>query len=340
MVLQRLDVLSKTVAVDLGTSTVRVWERGKGLVAEHPHYLAVDTTSQKILAFGKDAQEMLGRVAANVKVFRPVQRGQVWDVAVEKAFLQAALKDVLGKSFFSPTLLLSVPATLSHAIEDETVQLGYSLGAREVLTAAAPLAAAIGAGMRVADASGGFILQLGAGVNEAGVVSLGSLVGVEASQQAGEYFEQLVITALKESHRVSVSMEVARMLIQTLVTLSEASTGSVLVTGKHEKTAAPKEIQVSAENLRQPAKQMAEGYVQLVKKLLTKIPTELTVDIVDKGLLLAGGGAKLTGLEEYLVPKLGVPVSVVDEPERAVIRGLGTIVDHLDEFRRSLSYQV
>ena len=113
----------------------------------------------------------------------------------------------------------------------------------------------------------------------------------------------------------------------------------MLITGKNEKTAAPKEIRVTAEDLQEPTEQMAQEYVQLVKKLLTKVPTELTVDIVDKGLLLAGGGAKLTGLEEYLVPKLGVPVSVVDEPERAVVRGMGTIIDHLDEFRRSLGYK-
>lgn len=282
---------------------------------------------------------MSGRVAANVRLFRPVQKGQVWDATVAKAFLQAALKEVLGRSFLSPTLLLSTPATLAPAVTEETIQLGYALGAREVLTVVQPLAAAIGAGMPIADASGGFILQLGAGVNEVGVVSLGSLVGVERSEKAGEQFEQEVMTALKIAKQIKVSRETARKLIQTLASLNESAPTPVLVTGKSEKTSAPKEIEIMADDLQKPVTRMAETYVEMVKKLLVTVPTELTVDIVDKGLLLAGGGAQLRGLDEYLVPKLGVPVSVIDEPEQAVIRGMGKIVDHLDEFRTSLGFR-
>lgn len=337
--LKGLDSLSKTVAVDLGTSVTRVWEKGKGLVAEQPSFLAIDTTSEKILAYGADAQEMAGRVAANVQLFRPIQQGQVWDSAVAKAFLQVVLKQIIGSSFFNPTLILSVPATLRPAVEAETVQLGYALGAREVLTVASPLAAAIGAGMPVADASGGFLLNIGAGVVEAGVISLGTLVGVEGSDKAGEWFEEAVMLALKQSRQVVISADTARMLIRKLASLGEVTGKSILITGKSAKSGAPKEIEVTAVDLHEPAQRAAEEYVRLIKKLLTKVPTELTVDIVDKGLLLAGGGAQLTGLEEYLVPKLGVPVSVVDDPERAVIRGMGTIIDHLDEFRRSLGYQ-
>lgn len=334
--LKSLDSLSKVIAVDLGTDVTRVWDKNEGLLVEHPSFLAVDTTSQKILAIGKDAQEMQGRTAANVQLFRPVQKGQVWDVAVARAYLQAVLRDVLGKSFLSPTLVLSVPASLRPAIEQETVQLGYSLGAREVLTVAQPLAAAIGSGMPVADASGGFILQLGLGISEAAVISLGTLVGVEATHQAGEWFEQQIILSLKDIGKVTVSRETARELITKLASLDEDFSSSLLVTGKSEKTQAPKEVEITTQDLYEPTLLAANNYVRLVKKLLTKIPTELTVDIVDKGLLLSGGGAKLRGLDEYLVPKLGVPVSTVDEPDQAVIRGMGTILEHLDEYRQSL----
>lgn len=339
MIFKRLDSLSKTVAVDFGTSMTRVWEKGRGLVVEQPTYLTIDSISRKVLAFGQDAQEMAGRVAANVQVFRPIQKGQLWDSEIAKLYLQALLKDVLGRSFFNPTLVFSVPFSLRQALEDEIVKLGYALGAREVLTVAQPLAAAIGAGMPVADASGGFILQLGAGVNEAGVVSLGTLVGVESSYLAGERFEQAVVLAVKNSHQVTVSTETARMLIKTLASLNVENKTSALVTGKSTKTSAPKEVQLTGEDLREPTEVMAVEYTRLIKDLLRKIPAELTVDIVDKGLLLSGGGAKLTGLEEYLVPQLGVPVSVVDDPDKAVIRGMGAIVENLEDFRRSLGYQ-
>jgi rod shape-determining protein MreB len=337
--LKSLEALSKSIAVDLGTDEVRVWEKNQGLITQQPSFLAVDGTSQKILAIGKDAQDMQGRTAANVKLFRPIQQGQIWDDKVAKAFLQAVLKEILAKSLLSPTLVFSTPATIRQAVEEETVQVGYDLGAREVLTVAQPLAAAIGAGMPIADASGGFMLQIGASLAEAAVISLGTLVEVEGNHQAGDQFEQEVILSLKTTRNMVVSRETARQLIHNLASLNDSYAGSMLVTGKNEKTSAPKEIQITSEDLLEPTGRMAANYARLVKKLLTKVPTELTVDIVDKGLLLSGGGAKLRGLDEYLVDQLGVPVSVVDEPEQTVIRGMGTILDHLDEFRKSLSQQ-
>ncbi|OGJ37177.1 MAG: hypothetical protein A2383_03090 [Candidatus Pacebacteria bacterium RIFOXYB1_FULL_39_46] len=336
MILERLEALSKIVAVDLGSSITRIWVKGKGLVLEQPSFLAVDTTSQKILAVGQDAKEMQGRTAANVQLFQPFQKGQIWDIDVAKAFLAAILREVLSKSFFNPTLVFSIPANLKKAVEDETVQLGYGLGAREVLTVAQPLAAAIGAGMPVADASGGFILHLGKGINETGVISLGSLIEVESNYQAGEQFEKEIIFALKETKKCSISRETAKMLIENLASLTDSTAKPILIVGKQTKTGIPKEIKVTTEDLREATQRQADSYVQLVKQLLTKVPTELTVDVVDKGLILTGGGAKLAGLEEYLVPRLGVPVSVADEPELAVIRGMGEILNHLEEFRMSL----
>lgn len=337
--LQYLDKLSTTLAVDLGSDMVRVWEKKTGFVGEFPSYLAIDSRTKRILASGQDAYEMRGRVAANVSLLRPFQKGQVWDNKIALAFLKVVLKDVLKKSFFSPTILFSIPASLNTAVEEETIKLGYSLGAKEVLTVAQPLAAAIGAGMPVADSSGGFIFQLGAGINEVGVISLGTLVNFEKSYEAGDDFEQALQVYLQREKQVLISRETARKLVHNLVTVDEVHPGTILVTGKDEKTTAPKELQLSAKQLLPFAEERMQILVKQVKKLLSKIPAELTVDIVDKGLLLSGGGALLTGLDAYLVPKLGIPVSVVDDPEKAVIRGMGTILDHLGNFRRSLGYR-
>jgi len=337
--LRYLDKLSATLAIDLGTETVRVWEKGKGLIGEYPSYLAIDTQSKRILAHGKDAYDMRGRVAANVTLLRPFQKAQLWDRKVAQAFLKVVLRDALKKSLLSPTILFSIPASLKPAIEAETVEMGYSLGAREVFTVVQPLAAAIGAGMPVADSSGGFIMQLGAGIYEAGVISLGTLVTSEHSFEAGDDFEQAMQNFLQQKYQVTISHETAKMLIHKLATLHDGHPGSVLITGKDEKTTAPKELQINTEHVRDFIEERAQVMVQLVKKLLSKVPAELTGDVVDKGLLLAGGGALLTGLDSFLVPKLGIPVSIVDDPERAVVRGMGTILDHLDEFKRSLGYR-
>ncbi len=337
--LHYLDKLSTTLAVDLGSDKVRVWEKGVGLVGEYPSYLAIDSRNKKILASGQDAYEMRGRVAANVSLLRPFQKGQIWDQKVALAFLKVVLRNVLKKSFFSPTILFSIPASLSKAVEEETIKLGYDLGAKEVLTVAQPLAAAIGAGMPVADSSGGFIFQLGLGINEVGVISLGTLVDFEKSYEAGDDFEQALQTFLQQDKQILVSRDTAKKLIHNLATVEEIHPGTVLVTGKDEKTTAPKELQISAKQLLPLVEDRAQKLVKLVKKLLSKVPAELTVDVVDKGLLLSGGAAQLTGLDTYLVKKLGIPVSVVDEPELAVIKGMGTILDHLADFRRSLGYR-
>jgi rod shape-determining protein MreB len=334
------DSFTKLVGVDLGTSYIRIWTYPDGLVVNEPSCLAVDQRTSKIMAAGQDALAMQGRVGDHITLYRPFQQGQLSEPESAAALLRVLLQRVLRSSyFFRPTVMVSVPAGTSDGVRQATVELLYSVGAREVYTIAQPLAAAIGAGVPIADASGSFIFHLGSGVVEAAVISLGSLVEFESMTYAGNYLDQQLVLEVKKQTGLAISPESAQHLKQTIATLLPDTQRSQLTTGKDSTDGSPKELTLTSSTLAKPVTNLAERYEQLLKKLLSRIPPELTVDVIDKGMLLTGGQAQLSGLDQFLIARLGIPVSVVEQPELAAIRGIGTALEHLDLFKESLGYQ-
>jgi rod shape-determining protein MreB and related proteins len=215
----------------------------------------------------------------------------------------------------------------------------YSLGAREAYTIAAPLAASIGAGVPIADASGSFLLHLGAGVVEGSVISLGSLVSHETSRYAGDYLTDRLRYQLKKTAGLVVSRTTAEMVKREIVSIHPQATREKLVAGQDLQTGNPKEVMISAASLLPEMTVVIRRYEELLRQLLSNIPPELTVDVIDKGLLLSGGLAHIHGLEQHFIKTLGIATSVVEEPDLAVINGLGTALEHLDQFVDSLAYQ-
>lgn len=335
----RLPRLSPQVAIDLGSNHTRVWSEELGQITTESTCLAVDQRTQKVLAIGKEAEAMEGRVASYIKVVYPIQQGIIHDAVAARAFLHLLLPQVLGRRhLFRPVVMVSVSAGAGVAYVQALTEVLYQVGAREVYTMTQPLAAAIGAGVPIADASGSFFIQLGAGRVEAAVISLGSSVLAESTQQAGNEFDQLLVNALKEQLGLEISHSTAEQLKQKVVTLS-GRPRKWLVSGRDVASAAPKELEVTSADLAAVTTTMANHWLKLLQKVLSQLPPELTVDAIDKGMLLSGGLSQLDGVDEWLVTKLGVPVSTIDEPEQAVIKGLRTALEHLDLFRQSLGYQ-
>lgn len=332
--------LHTLVGIDLGSDWVRVWSSHQDEVQSYPSRLAVEPDSHKIVAIGHDAQAMIGRVGSHIEVYQPFTQGQLAEPESATAFLKLILKETLrSAAFFRPTVMVSVPAGISLGVRQATVELLYSVGAREVLTIAQPLAAAIGAGVPIADASGSFMFHGGAGVAEGAVISLGSLVAFESTTLAGEHLDQQIVLELKETTQLEVSREEARRIKEQVVSLLPEAEGGILVTGKDLQSGSPKEVTLKPGEIARAPRAQAERYEALLKKLLSRIPPELTADVIDKGMLLSGGMAQLKGLDQFLLSRLGIPVSVVEEPELAVIRGIHTALDNLDLFKESLGYQ-
>lgn len=327
------------IGIDLGTSRTRIFQSGRGIVIDEPTVIATDPKSRKVLAVGKDAAEMEGRVQKQIKIHHPVQDGKIYDDSVVKALLQFWLQKVLGwKYLFSPVFMVSVPAASTQASRDAVTKMLYQLGAREVYTVAQPLAAAIGAGVPIADASGTLIFHLGAGVIEVGVISLGSLVLHKNSSQGGNYLDSEINKFLLNHYSLKVGRQTVSKLKQQVL-LTEPSRQSALVVGQDLKTKSPQEVEISAEKLAVVAAKVLNQQSKLCQALLAETDPELTTDILDKGMLLSGGLAQLVGLNRYLIDQLKMPVAVVDNPDLVVIEGIATALEHLDEFKQSLAYQ-
>lgn len=336
---------TRRLGLDLGTSRTRIWSDRGGILVDEPTALAVDRKTGKVLAVGQAAAEMEGRVAAEVVVHRPVQRGKLHNLPAARAMLQVWLQHILGASYvFSPVLMASVPASSSPAARAAMTELLYSLGAKEAYTIAQPLAAAIGAGVPIADASGSLVGVLGAGVVESALISLGSVVAHQGKNRGSNYLSEQIQFELQEQLQLRVSQEVALELLRDVAQVGlggESVPGAgraKLITGQDLGTRAPKEIQVQAQSLSSVVELASEAYVVLLQQLLSQLPPELTTDVLDKGMLLAGGLSQLQGLEEFLIARLGLPVTTIDQPEQAVIRGIGTALEHLDQFKHSVGY--
>lgn len=330
----------RRIGIDFGSSRVRIWTDRAGLAVDEPAVLAVDSKSRRVLAFGSEAKEMEGRVNPAITIHYPVRNGVIYDLDSAQALLKLLLQRVMkSTNLISPSIMASVPAGASEAALNVTSQLMYALGAREVYTISQPLAAGIGAGVPVADASGSFVLQMGAGLVEGAVISLGSMIETASTEAAGEYLVSRVQYRLKRDLALTVSSGKVEELVKKTLSATAANDRSQLLAGKDALAGSPKEVTVSVQHLYPETALLLKRYERLLRQLLSAIPPELTVDVIDKGLLLSGGLAQLDGLSQYLVETMGIPVSVVDKPEQAVIEGIGTAMEHLELFKQSLGYQ-
>ncbi len=339
MKLPTLPQLSKKIGIDLGSSRIRIWTFPEGIVVNEPTCLAVDQRTKKVIAVGKEAKEMHGRLQQQVNVHFPLQQGVLVDADLLEAMLRVFFQKIIRSSlFFRPILLVSVPSAITESEKLALTEVLFRLGVREVNFVDQLLAAAIGAGLPVADASGSFLMQLGAGLVEMGIVSLGSLVLTESSSKAGNYLDVLIQRVLKQEHSLSVGSKMAELIKQKLLS-AIPSEKELPIQGQDLTTGVPKEVLVTSMQFQKILEPVLEKYVSVMKKVFEQVPPELTSDVVDKGILLTGGMAQLLGLDTYLVNRIGVPISVVDEPDLVVIKGISQVLQNLELFRQSIGYR-
>ena len=309
------------------------------MVIDQPTVIATDTRSGKVIAVGQDAAEMEGRVQSRINLHHPVKNGKIFDANTAKAMLQIWLQQILGLRYLlSPVVMVSVPAGCTQASRQAVITTFYQLGAREVYTIAQPLAAAIGSGVPIADASGTLVFHLGAGVVEAGVISLGSLVQHQSSELAGNYFDKILQKKLSDKYQVRLSLETIRQLKHKLPLLNPTNQTSKVV-GRSMNSRTPREIEIKTVDLTNEVMKIVVGYGEILESLLTEIYPELMADILDKGMLLSGELAQLVGLDSWLADQLRIPTAVVENPGMVVIEGIKTALENLDDFKQSFGYR-
>ncbi len=345
--------LSKKIAIDLGSSKIKIaviddfqndaWELSpidfRAKILEEDACLARRKDNHQLLAIGREAAAMQGRIESFAEIVFPFQESRILDQAAATLLMKELLKKVFRGLVFSPTLIVTSAAKATLLTRKLLSQFFYELGFTKVYLLAAPLAAAIGAGVPVADSSGTLFLQMGANSLQFSAIALGSLLFSEKSYFAGDRLNQAIISHLSLTENFSISLESAELLKKQLFSLTP-STKSLSVIGKTVNGANPLELKIKASDLEPIANQFKVEITSLSQALLAKIPPDLVADALQKGLLLSGGLAQIQGLEDFLSQELNLPVALLDEPDLLGCMGASLLLKNINLFADNLLFDL
>ncbi|MCX5903061.1 MAG: rod shape-determining protein [Proteobacteria bacterium] len=331
-------LLSNDLAIDLGTATTLVYVRGQGIVVNEPSVVAIRKDLQgakKILAVGNEAKKMLGRTPANIVAIRPIKDGVIADFEVTEAMLSYFIKVVhKRKSFVRPRVIVSVPSGITP-VEKRAVRESAELaGAREIYLIEEPMAAAIGAGLPVSEPIGNMIVDIGGGTTEVAVISLSGIVYSQSVRVAGDKMDEAIVQYVKRKYNMLIGERTAELIKITIGTAyPEKEVKTVDIKGRDLVTGIPKTLEISSEEIMQAISEPVNAIINAVKIALERTPPELAADIVDRGIVLAGGGALLKNLDKLLREETGLPIIVAESPLTAVVLGAGKALEELDLLR-------
>ena len=308
------------IGIDLGTASILVYIRGRGVVLKEPSVVAFDRDTEKIKAIGEDARLMLGRTPGNIVAVRPLRQGVISDYKVTEQMMKYFIQKALGKKTFrKPRIAVCVPSGVTEvekkAVEDATFQSG----AREVSIIEEPIAAAIGAGIDISKPCGNMIVDIGGGTSDIAVISLGGTVVSASIKIAGDDFDEALVRYMRKKH--------------TLLIGERTEVDYMDVRGRNLVTGLPKTVKVSSEETEEALKEATAQIIETIHSVLEKTPPELAADIADRGIVLTGGGSLLRGLEDLIAEKTGINTMTAEDPMTAVAIGTGKYVESLGGFK-------
>ena len=318
-------MMSTDIGIDLGTASILVYIKGKGVVLKEPSVVAFDRDTNKIKAIGEEARLMLGRTPGNIVAVRPLRQGVISDYTVTEKMIKYFIQKALGKKTFrKPRISVCVPSGVTEvekkAVEDAT----YQAGAREVFIIEEPIAAAIGAGIDISRPCGNMIVDIGGGTTDVAVISLGGVVVSSTIKVAGDTFDQAIMSYIRRTHGLFIGEDTAETIkIKIGTAIEEANPRVMEVKGRNILTGLPKTIKLTSEEIRVALKDATNQIVETVHGVLEKTPPELAADIVDRGIVLAGGGAMLSGMDTLIEQRTGVNTLTVQNAVNVVAVGTG-----------------
>ena len=327
-----LGLFSKDLAVDLGTANTLVYVKGKGIVLREPSVVAIEKDSRQILAVGEEAKRMLGKTPGNIVAIRPLRDGVITDFEVTEAMLSYFIKRVHNRrSFVRPRIVVAVPSGITQVERRAVVDSAHSAGAREVYLIEQPMAAAIGAGLPVQEPVGNMVVDIGGGTTEIAVISLSGIVYSHSLRVAGDEIDEAIIQYIKREYNLIVGERTAEKIkIALAAAHPDAVKDEVMeVKGRDITEGVPKGVRVTSQEIMEAIVDPVNQIVNAVKESLERIPPELSADLTERGIVLAGGGALLAGLDLLLTEKTGLPVIVADDPLTCVVMGAGKVLEEL-----------
>ncbi len=331
-------LIGRDMAVDLGTANTLVYVRGRGIVLNEPSVVALNTATGGILAVGTDAKKMIGRTPGNIVVIRPLKDGVIADFDTTERMLRYFIHKVhRRRRFAKPRLVVCVPSGITPVEQRAVKDAGYAAGARRVYIIEEPMAAAIGSGMPVHEPTGNMVVDIGGGTTEVAVISLGGIVTSQSIRVGGDELDMSIIHFVKKEYSLSLGERTAEE-IKIAVGSAFPMPGEphAEIRGRDLVSGLPKTILVSAEEIRRAIEEPVNAIVDAVRTTLDQCPPELAGDIMDRGIVLTGGGALLRGLDERLRHETGMPVHVAEDPLDSVAMGSGRCVEEFEALQQVL----
>ncbi|MFO7811771.1 MAG: rod shape-determining protein [Pelovirga sp.] len=335
-----LGLFSNDLAIDLGTANTLVFMRGKGIVVSEPSVVAVQTGAagqRRVLAVGKDAKEMLGRTPGSIVAIRPMKDGVIADFDYAEEMLRYFIRKVHNrKNLVRPRIVICVPSGITQVEKRAVRESAESAGAREVYLIEEPMAAAIGAGLPITEASGNLIVDIGGGTTEVAVISLAGIVHAQSVRVGGDKLDEAIVQYVKRKYNLLIGERTAEKVkigIGNVYSTGD-DTQIMEVKGRDLVSGIPKTLEVNSDEIREAMSEPISTIVEAVRISLERTPPELAADIVDKGIVLAGGGAYLKNLDLLLREETGLPVLIAEDPLSCVVLGSGAVLDQLDLLRQ------
>jgi rod shape-determining protein MreB and related proteins len=331
-----MGLFSCDMGIDLGTANTLVYVKGQGIVLCEPSVVAIQKGTSTVLAVGNEAKQMLGRTPGNIVAIRPLKDGVIADFEVTESMLRYFIEKVHDRKIWvRPRVVIAVPSGITEVEKRAVRDSAEHAGAREIYLIEEPMAAAIGVGLPVHEPSGNMIIDIGGGTTEVAVISLAGIVHSETVRVGGDEFDDAIIQYMKRAYNLIIGERTAeeiKIKIGSAAKLKEELT--LDVRGRHQIAGLPKTLKITSEEIREALIESVSEIVESVRITLEKTPPELSADLVERGLVLAGGGALLRGLDELLSTETGLPVNVADDPLTAVVLGTGIVLDEIGFLKR------
>lgn len=328
----------KKIGIDLGTCNSVVFIPDKGVVLREPSVVAVSLYDNKILAVGQAAKEMTGRTPDTIRVYRPLKDGVIADFRVTQAMIKYFISKTAGPfRFLKPELMISVPAGITSTERRAVIEAAINSGAKEAFVAKEPILAAIGAGIPINACSGHLIADIGGGTSEVAVISLGGIVTVNSVRIAGDKMNLAIADFIKKKHNLAIGEQTAEEIkIQIGTALPEKEEKRMEIRGRDLALGLPRTIKVSSNEVCGAITEVLTEIIQAIKQVLRDTPPELSADIMDKGMVLSGGGALLRNFDELIAQSIGIPCFVAQDPLLCVAKGTGVVLENLAIYKKSI----
>lgn len=335
-----LGLISKDMGIDLGTANTLVYVKGEGVVLCEPSVVAIEKDTNRVVAVGEEAKKMLGRTPGAIVAIRPMKDGVISDFEVTEAMLKYFIRKVQPRRFFSPLIVIAIPSGITEVEKRAVMDSAVHAGARDVILIEEPKAAAIGVGLPVYEASGNMIIDIGGGTTEFAVISLGGIVYAKSIRIAGDELDMAIVEYLRKTYNLMIGERTAeeiKIRIGSAYPLEEEL--NMDVRGRDLIAGLPKTINITSVEIREALHDPVQAIVDASKSTLEHTPPELAADLIDHGIVMAGGGSLLRGLDKRIAEETGLPVHIADDPLTAVVMGTGETLNMPPHMRRRLTVQ-